>query len=805
MQRLVHALATRIVRHRAVLLVVFGGLALVAAAQLPRLETDPSPEGLVASHDEQAVLSEALREELGHSDRALVLLVQAPDVLEPEPLDYVHRLSRRFAEAPWVASVESLTLTPVLRPNDTQARPTRPTREIEAALVTLAEAEPERFPEGPRSVAARLAQLEGGPLVTGERVDAADARRVREALGEAPLIEGRLVSRSRRVTAVMVELRGEDHRERAEAVDRVEAWLGANPPPEGVSVSVGGLPVIRRALARGIESDQLRLLPLTALVCAVLMFLAFRWIGGILASLVTVGIAAALVVGAMASVGLPMNVLTEVLPMLLVVIGVTDAIHLVSRYREELRQGHDRRRAGRRTVHAMAVACFFTSVTTAVGLGALAVSRTAMLREFGLLAAAGVLVTYVVVIGFLPAALTVLRAPRSEALRGDRLGSAVTRVTGGVLRRRALVLAIAVVAVGLAAWSALGVEVDSRLLDPFDPDDPAAVAVRLMEAELEGARPLEVLIRSESPTRWQEPEVLETVDRSARWLERQPSVLSTMSASGPLHELWALLVDDPEARGRPFRSREQVSALTTLIEAGGDGPLDAFVGEGGRVLRLRVMMADVGARESAGVIEALRERLRAELPPGSRVAMTGEAYAGSLAVESVVRDLSGSLLLAVAVIFGILTLLFGSVRLGLASIPPNLIPLVLTAAWMRWRGIPLDIATGIIFSVGLGLAVDATIHVLARFREERDAGRSPDEALLASAQGTGRAVVVSTTTLALGFSVLAMSELVPVRRFGELVAVTVASCLVATLVVLPPLLSLVGGHRRRREAPAPAE
>lgn len=803
MHAFVHGLAARLVRYRAALLALFVLVAALAGSQIPRLTTDPSPERLVASHDDRAVVSERLRDELGHSDRVLVVLVQAPDVLAPEPLGYVHRLSRHFTGQPYVARVDGITVTPILRRAAEPRRAPRatPTPDVQAALAALAQAEPERFAGGPLAVAAELRHVESGPLVEGDEVTRDEARRAREILADAPLVEGRLISRDRSVAAVTLELAGEDHHARARAVDEVERWIAGNPPPDGTTVDLGGLPVIRRALAQGIENDQRTLLPLTALVCAVLMFLAFRWVGGVAASLVTVGIAAVLVVGGMATIGLPMNILTEVLPMLLVVIGVTDAIHIVSRYREELR--HTRRRviAARHTLRAMAVACFFTSLTTAVGLGSLVVSRTAMLREFGLLAAAGVLITYVVTVGFLPAALTFLPAPAPPAVGGDRLSRAVAALTRGVLAHRAFVLIAAAGVFAVATVSALGVEVDSRLLDPFDPEDPAAVAVRLMEDELEGARPLEVLLESEDPAAWRDPARLEAIDRIAAWLERQPAVLSTMSPSDPLHELWAVIAGDPSVRDEPFRSREQIRALTTLSSTDGESALDAFLADEGRVLHLSVMMADVGARESADVIERLRERLNAELP-GARVAMSGEAYAGSLAVESVVRDLSSSLLVAVLLIFAMLTALFRSVRLGLASIPPNLIPLVMTAAWMRWRDIPLDIATGIIFSVGLGLAVDATIHVLARFREERASGKDVEGALLSSARGTGRAIVVSTMTLAVGFSVLAFSELVPIRRFGELVAVTVSSCLVATLVVLPPLLSILAGARARESAPA---
>jgi hypothetical protein len=137
-----------------------------------------------------------------------------------------------------------------------------------------------------------------------------------------------------------------------------------------------------------------------------------------------------------------------------------------------------------------------------------------------------------------------------------------------------------------------------------------------------------------------------------------------------------------------------------------------------------------------------------------------------------------------------MALILRSVRLGLISIPPNLLPLVATLGYLRLRGIPLSPATVIIFSISIGLAVDGTIHVLARFREELAGGAGRDDALVRAVRGTAKAVVVSYMSLIVGFTVFQLSSFVPIRQFGELVSVTVGICMVSTLVVLPALLSV---------------
>ncbi len=809
MKRLVSSLATLLVRRRAPVVASVLFVTAALAACIPWLRTDPSPEKLVASRDGQAATAAELRESFGDSDRVVVLLVRAADVLRPTPLGYLHLLSRHFVGDAGIARVDSVTVTPLARrappvpstltlddlagedlDGDEDDRPPL-SIEVQDALGALAAAEPQRYPQGVLSLFGQLDGVESGPLVEGDAVSADDAARVREALEDAPLLEGRLISADRRVAAVMLQLAGVDHDARDAEVDRIERWIGTHPPPAGVRVDAGGLPVLRRALSQGIAADQRVLLPITMLVCAVLLLAGLRWLGGVALSLATVGIAAAMVVGGMAAVGEPMNVLNEIVPPLLIIIGVSDAIHLVSRYREELRGNDDRFRAARRTVRSMAVACFFTSITTAVGLASLLVSETEMLREFGLLAAVGVMLAYVVTIAFLPAALTYLPKPEPLAARGDWLERGIARLTRVCLRRRGPVLAASGALMGLALVAGAGVRVDTRLLDPFDDDAPAVVTTHLMEDELSGTRPLEVLLHSDDPARFRDPHVLAALDRTADWAARQPIALGVTSATDVLHEGWRVLDDDPSLRHAGFVSPRQVDALETLMTESDPSPLRAYLREDGRVLRMQVMLADAGAQASQRFIEGLRSRLEAGLPSDVDIAMTGEAYIGSLALESVVDDLTGSLAVAVVIIFAMLAFLFRSTRLAMVSIPVSLTPLIATAAWMRLRGISLDVATAIIFSIALGLAVDGTIHVLARFREERARRRSVDAAILAAARGTGRAIVVSCATLSVGFGVLAASELVPVRQFGELIAVSVASCALATLVILPPLVSLV--------------
>ncbi|MBC7173158.1 MAG: MMPL family transporter, partial [Polyangiaceae bacterium] len=183
-------------------------------------------------------------------------------------------------------------------------------------------------------------------------------------------------------------------------------------------------------------------------------------------------------------------------------------------------------------------------------------------------------------------------------------------------------------------------------------------------------------------------------------------------------------------------------------------------------------------------------------------AFTGEAYEGSLGQRVVIHDLVTSLGWSIVLIFFLLVYLFKSIRLAAVAVPPNVLTLLGTLAYMAVRGIPLSTSTAIVFSVAIGLAVDGSIHVIARFHEEIGRGLGPYAALVRTARGTGRAISISQGSLVGGFGVLLLSEFVPVRQFGELMAVTVAFGLIGTLVLQPVLLFFYGIDRKHRKARA---
>lgn len=801
----------RFVTHRSIATLVIVMFALTFfALQLPKVRADFTPSDLFARYEEEERLAEEFRATFGNTDNVLLVLVEAPDIYSVEALQLVHTIAVGLRTFPWAGRVDAVTLLPLPSPRPTSLDPagvyaalydvgSAPATQARALVARLAGTEPP--PASPEPPAWLLALSQGdrpaaAPAVAGETVTSDEAARIRAQIPTSPLLVGRLVSRDATLTAIAVQLAPGFERAGpiAEAVAEAVEWVEAQPAGDGIVVRLGGLPYLRSALSDRIRSDQAVMMPASVLICVFLLALAFRWVPALVLPLLAVLISAVMLVGAMALFGESFNIINNIIPLLIIIIGISNAFHLLNRYFEELRAKRSKLESIENAVRAMTVACFLTSFTTAVGFGTLVVSRTQILQGFGLWAAIGVMLAYVVTLTFLPAAMARVGVPRrvETAEHNDRLERVLERAVRAGIRRPWPVLLVATAFLVGCVVIGLRVKVDSAVLDQFDSADELYTTTRLIEDRLSGVRPLEVYLRASEPGRFHDPEVLAALDRVAQQVRPYDGVIGTQTYADLLREVRVAATGDAESRSQPLASQSEIERYATLLASGARDPSLQWVSADRTRLRLNVQLRDFGARATVTFAEQLQRSLDQELAGFSDVdyRLTGDAYTSSVGLRAVIGDLGSSLGLAVVIIFGFIAVLFRSVRLALVSIPPNLTPLLLTLAFMSLWAIPLNAATVIIFSVSIGMGVDGTIHIFARVGEELRNGVPVSEAIVAAARGTGRAIVLTNLSLLLGFGVMLLSAFVPVQRFGMLVGVTMFASTLSTVIVLPALLSL---------------
>ena len=804
--------------HRTSILIIGALLTCASVWALTKLSADPSPRALLASAGgDQEEIARSFRENFGSTDNIVALMLEAEDnVYSPRSLGYMYALGQALAPLKGVERVDSLTSVPFRKPpklddedeldldslGDEAPDPLADDPELLSALSDVVAAAPEVFPMGLATLGERTQGAQFGPLIESAQPTAEDAQAVADAVAELPMLQGRLVSSDGRYALVAVVFDDAaivEHRDLESAVASIEKTLEEHPPPEGLRVYTSGLPIVRTTIVKHMRRDQMVLVPGTLAVSLLLLILAFRWWAGVALPLIKVALTSLWVLGGMALFGVKLNVVTNILPALLIIIGLSDSIHLITRYVQEYARTKDGRASLETTVRAIGGACLATSGTTAAGLFSLQVSKTEMLAEFGAVAGAGVLLSYVATILFLPAMLRgqVPKPKVARVLEHESpawLDQLVSRLTLRILQRPWWVLGVSLVASAGALMAARQVRVDSALLDQFDESDPVYLTTKLLEDHFEGVRPLEVSLAATQKEQFLDPKTLKALSAVGDWARKQPGVLSVTDPSDPIEQAWTQMSGSPDSEA--LRTKEELKGLAYVFSKRKPDPLASFLAQDATKARVRIRLADIGSQATLAFVDDLDAQLKKRLASFSGVTWryTGDAYVSSYGLTAVVSDLTGSLTAAVLVIFVIIIMAFRSVRYGILAVPPNALPLIFAMAWMVYRDIPLNAATAIIFSVSIGMAVDGSIHMLSRLREEL--GKTPllTTAVMRAARGTGSALVIACTSLVLGFSVLLLSRFIPVQRFAELIAVSIASCLLATLVVLPALIRAVGAR-----------
>ncbi len=786
-------LADFLVRHRWPVLAALAALTAVAVALMPRIRFDFTPQAVLAGDDDLVTFAESVKADFGYDDASMLVVLEATsgkDVLDRAALQWQVEIAGDLAPLPHVVKVVSIG-------------------GLELAGL-----------DGPCASWRGLWRLATGmrnePLIARLPVTERDEARVRDALARTELIRGALLSDDQRAAGIVVMLDPDarDARSTGEVLDAVEAALRARPAPGGYRTRLSGLPVLRADIVRNLRRDLLSLIPLAGVVFLAVMGVLFRRVSGTLVPMAAVAMGLSWLVIPFVLTGQSLNIISNILPVLLFVVGMANCVHVVHRYAEEVqRTPNDRLGAARRTIAHMAPACLLTFATTAIGFGTLVAARSAAVQAVGWHAVLGLALLYVSTIAVLGPLLPSFRPSRHHG-EEHTLADPITRIVAAaghaVARHPWLTVAGSAAVVAAAVVAASSVVINSAMIETYEEDHPTTRTLRFVENRLGGLLPLDVSLRATKPGAMLDAEVYRKVARIEQFGRRQPEVLFVRSYVDLNQEVHAALTDGLAARDAlptlNARGRRLIATSHALLLASGEAAnYRAFITPDARRARVMLRVRDAGTRRLLVTIDALEKQLGELFPANGPIEarLTGEAYVHARGMDAFVRDFFRSLVGAALIIFVVIGLLFRSVRLGIISVLPNLTPLVLTMGYMGLRGYDLNAANVIVFAISIGIAVDSTIHFLARFREEVRRDEGVLEAVRRAYLGAGRAIVITTVVTVVGLSVLLVSEFVPSRRFAELATVTMIGALVGDLLLLPACVVLFWKRDRRRPVTAP--
>ena len=405
-----------------------------------------------------------------------------------------------------------------------------------------------------------------------------DADALKKLVNAEPLVKDQIASSDGTTTVVMMWLNDDiqDVTLIKHAIDEVEAMMAARPPPDGVEARLSGIPHLRQEIVESLKHQQLTFVPGTGLAYMLILLVLFRRSSGVLLPMGVVGITISLVIAMMVATGSSINIINNVLPSLLFIIGVSDSIHMLVRDAEEIEAGADRIDAIKAMVRHTGVACLLTSTTTAVGFLSLLAADTEILQDFGWQAGVSVLITYVVTLFFLPAALSLMRPVKRKEPGSDVdpfMERYLVKIGDHILTHAKRYVVLSMFVAGMAAWAGSSVVIDTVLLEVYEPGNPTFEDIKLLERKLGGVLPVEISLRSKDRDAFKDPVLFGKIQEVQSFAGTDKVALSTQSLVTYHQAARAALLGDPAQREVLPDSRDQIEQLHLLIAGAPDSKL----------------------------------------------------------------------------------------------------------------------------------------------------------------------------------------------------------------------------------------
>ncbi len=561
---------------------------------------------------------------------------------------------------------------------------------------------------------------------------------------------------------------------------------------------LAGRPVVEVQSGLLALADLKKMVPAVLAVLALVLALVFRTWRGVLLPLAVMSAAILWTMGLMAWVGVPMYTISTMLPVILVAVGIADAVHILSHYGDAVVRDNERpaREIVAETMERLGPPLITTSVTTAIGFAALLLAEMPPFKVFGVFAMVGILFSWLVSVTLVPAVLTLLRPKvagyyeRRRTLRVHGVGSRPARhlvALGRALASRP------VLAWGLAGLVLIGavagstrLQVDSSWMEDFPKDSEVYRSNVVLNEKFDGTTFLNVVVEGSEPGVFKDPALLRRMEALQVSVERFPQVGGSLSLVDYLKNMNKNLHAGDPAYDRLPETRELVSEYLFLFSVSGrpqllDEVVDYDYQKG--VVRIAVKTDHTAQlQEVLAHVQAFVEREFVALPV--RVNYAGSANNSVVWAQLLIDSQTTAIVFSKVAIFLIALLVFRRLRDGIGVVVPVAAATLVVAGAAGFLGIPLDVSTALAAGIAIGVGVDYAVHFIYRYYQVRRA-EGATKALDETLAGVGRSILVNAVIVAVGFLVLALSQFPPHQKLGYFVAAYMALSCLAALILLP--------------------
>ena len=653
-----------------------------------------------------------------------------------------------------------------------------------------------------------LKQLSGTTVLSDTEMDS-----IKQRIYELPFYEGLLYNKESHATlmAINIDTKILNTKKRAPIIQSILDKTDAFSKRNKLEVHYSGLPFIRTAVSRLVSKEFVLFLGLSILVAAVILFIFFRRLYPVIFPILLVIVGVIWSLATLVMFGYEITILTGLIPPLIVIIGIPNSILLLNKYHNELRKHGDKAKALHVTILRISETTLIANITAAIGFGVLFFTGSALLVEFGVVAALNVMATWFICLCLIPIIFSYLPVPALKAQEehdNSILHKLLVKTDYLVHHRSKLIYSATMIITLISMIGVLKINVNGYVVDDLPQNSPIIRDLKFFEKNFEGILPLEVSIDTRKKNGVLNLSTIKKVDRMEEMISEYPEFSRSVSLNKALkYASQAFYNGDPQFFRIP-NDMEKNFVLSYLGNSGGNNDmLKGFVDSNKQVARVSFQMADVGSKRMNELLKELKPRIDSILKPERYdVLLTGSSIIFSKGTDYMLMHLMESILLAIALISLLRLAQFKDVRIMFISLLPNVIPLIITAGLMGFFNIPLKPSTILIFTIAFGLASDQTIYFLTRYQQELlSTDFSTSKVISDTIIETGISMTHIALVLFFGFGIFTASTFGGTMILGLLLSITLIIALVSNLTLLPALLVLLDKRKRRKIAKANGE
>jgi predicted RND superfamily exporter protein len=745
--------ATQLTKHPKSVLLVILILMLASIWPVSQIETDFSLEGFFPKDAKTIVEYQRFINDYGRDDNIIAILIQHEDVFTPALLDVIEITIPKIEAIYGVESTLSL-------------------------------------------LNAESLQSENDNLITSAWVQDRDLLITkRDSLlsswSNDPFLSDLIVNRDGTVTGLYLTLEPDivTYTNRQKIIDELEPLLA--PLREVSQIYITGIPYFRNMYVNRLNDQIVFYITVSSLlILLVLWFLYYNW-RDVLVPICIVWVTILFTIAIFQLTGGYFEIMSSIIAPILLCVGIADSIHVMSKYNDELIHGSSPDNAIRQSIVTLGTATLLTSLTTALGFATLATNNILPMRNFGLYTAAGVMIAFLVTIIALPAILKLTGSKVKTNKKKDQIhnfvGNWLYRLDDFIYAHHRAVLVTGVIITILISLGAYNLKVNSYIFDDVGKDSDLLEASQFASDNLTPQFPLEIVISTGVEGGVHDPNLLARLDSMHHFLEEFSEFRKVISLATLMRETHSL-VDPIAADSIPLpQTSDRIAQYQLLLELTGSSAFSSFTDFDYSEVRISIMTEDMGSYRMNIIRSSIDSAIVIYFPTES-VMITGSNILLSDITQNFVSSLTWSILLAITFIGLLMWALFKNLSLTILSIIPNILPLLVTAGIMGYFEIWIKPSTAVIFTIAFGIAVDDTIHYLARLRLEAAKSNDFRSIVRITTEKTGRAMILTSVVLLTGFGTLAFSEFDSTSIMGSLVSLTISTAVVADLVFLPALL-----------------